>query len=396
MNIKLCSEIECTHCGACIASCSNNAVYFSKPDENGDSRPLIDENRCVKCGICQKVCPQFNPVSKREDFTVKYLAGWSKRFRLKGSSGGIFGEIADYIIRHDGYVSGAAFDKRGRLRHRLINDISQLPPLLGSKYLTSEAHNVFPLIKNNLNNGKMVLFVGTPCQVAGLKKYLKREYEKLITIDLVCFGCPTQELYQSYLRKINSKQTIVSYSFRRLDSNRPDNKIIYEDNTHGHIPNRYYTYMDGFTKGLSLKNSCYNCHYKNMERVGDITLGDYHTIRSEKPVLRAKISKGVSLIFINSHKGDYYFKQIIPNLILYKKDKHNACMTNISLREQVLKSDKRNAFCFAIQSSNMNLEEINKQFDLHGLKLSCIRFNTFFIKLLDIKKDICQMINSVL
>lgn len=395
-DIKLCSVDECTQCGACIAICKHHAISFSLPNQCGDRFPEIDKNQCISCGLCVKVCPQLsNQTASKNDFAIKYYAGWSKNYRLKGSSGGIFCEIASFFLLSGGYVCGAAFDDVGKLSHQVVSDIGSLPPLLGSKYLTSEAHSAFSQIKELLENQKKVLFVGTPCQVAGLKSYLKRNYDTLLTIDLVCFGAPTQEIYQSYIKKIPVTDTIVAYLFRRLDSNRPDCRIKYSNGGIARIPNKYYTYIDGFVRGLSMKKVCYECKYKNMQRVGDITLGDYHTVRTEKPILKRKISKGVSLIIINTPKGEFFFEKNIDKMELFQKNMEQVKATNISLNEQLELPEKRDEFCCAMCNRSKSLEEINRDFHLNGLRFSLIRFTPFCIKILDIKKDILQFINAV-
>ncbi|WP_278901360.1 Coenzyme F420 hydrogenase/dehydrogenase, beta subunit C-terminal domain [Leyella stercorea] len=395
--IELCSASNCTQCGACIELCPRKAISFSLPDKNGDKYPFIDELRCIQCGICQKGCPQLSRymIGQEKNFLPKYFAGWSKKHRLKGSSGGVFCELAEWAINNNGYVCGAGFDNNGILKHQLVNQMSQVKPLLGSKYTTSEAHAIFPLLKSKLKKDRLVLFVGTPCQVAGLKSFLKLDYDNLITVDLVCFGCPSQEIYQAYIKKIPTNSPIVGYKFRRLDSNRPDNQILLANGVCKHISNRYYTYIDGFVRGLCMKKACYNCHYKNLNRVGDITLGDYHTIRSEKPLLRAKISKGVSLICVNTQKGETFLRQISTHFELFDKSYSQASMTNVSLREQLEMPSSRDAFCASMYSKSISLENINKQFGLYGLKFSWVRFNPLFIKILDFKKDIIQLINSI-
>lgn len=394
---KLCDSKSCTQCGACIEVCKQHAINFSLPDVCGDKQPVIDTTACVGCGLCVRICPQLKMHKELKEliYSKEYYAGWSKNFRLKGSSGGIFGELASYVLRNNGYVCGASFDAEGHLKHQIINDISLLKVLLGSKYLTSEVHCVFPKIKHLLKEGFVVLFVGTSCQVAGLKNYLLNDYANLITIDLVCFGAPTQEVYQSFICKIPTRKKIIGYLFRRLDSNRPDFRVKLLDGTTKRLSNKYYTYIDGFVRGLSMKKACYNCKYKNMDRVGDITMGDYHTISKEKPFLRKRISKGVSLIIINTEKGNKFFNLVSDRFELFPKTKTLASATNISLREQLKEDERRDYFCRLMCDKKVSLYDINKIFNFQGLKFSFIRFNSTFIKLLDFKKDICQIFKSL-
>lgn len=393
---NLCDSQSCTQCGACIESCKQHAIDFSLPDKCGDKHPVIDSTVCVGCGFCVKTCPQLQERKTANHYTSEYYAGWSKNFRLNGSSGGIFAELAHYVLINKGYVCGASFDKNGHLRHHIINDVSMLNGLLGSKYLTSDVHAVFPKIRDLLRRGICVLFVGTSCQVAGLKNFLKKDHDNLITIDLVCFGAPSQEVYQAYIEKIPKKGKIVGYFFRRLDSCRPDFRVKFSDGKIKQLQNQYYTYIDGFVRGLSMKKACYNCKYKNMKRVGDITLGDYHTISIERPLLRRRISKGVSLVIINTEKGKSFWKNVSNEFVLFVKSRSLAEATNISLREQLKTNGKRDEFCRQICNKEIPLNVINRNFNLCGLKLSWIRFNRIFIKLLDVRKDMCQILKSLI
>lgn len=392
-NIKLCDDSLCTHCGACINICSRNAISFSKPNDLGDIHPSIDSNKCINCGLCFNVCPQlsrdlhFRSISK-----PLYYAGWSKRFRKKGSSGGVFGELACYVLSNGGIVCGAAYNQQGILVHKMIDSINDLELLVGAKYVTSDTGLIYIQILEELKKDKLVLFCGTPCQVVALYSVLPEKYiSNLLTIDLVCWGAPSQILYQAYMKKIMKirKKTFTGYSFRVLRSSRPD--------VHVHTSHKKYilkkseqTYNEAFGRYWAMKQSCYICRYKSINRLSDITLGDYHTIGKEKPFINKSISKGVSLIMLNTEKGKKIMEDCKLNFQLYKKNTEQVLNTNISIREAQPKPKERDLFCKLMMDENVPLREINNIFNFNGLKLSAFRTSFLGVIILDLIKDIKQ------
>lgn len=383
---SLLNKTDCPQCGACVAACPKRAISFSKPDDCGDTHLEILPDACISCGLCEKVCPQMSCGSDVVLSTSReFYAGWSRSFRLRGSSGGVFGAMASYAIEHGWYVCGAAFDSDGVLKHRIISSISELPQLLGAKYVRSVAYLCFKDIRSLLRNGHKVLFCGTPCQVAGLRKFLTVEYEGLICVDLVCFGVPSQELYHAFTGKLGVCHTIKSFGFRMLTSNRPD--LRYQDNEGWHqLRSSCFTYQEAFGMGLSHAKSCYHCKYKTMNRVGDITLGDYHSISRERPILRKCVSKGVSLIMVNTKDGGDFLHNI-TDLVLYPRTYEQARATNVSLCKCCEQPSMRDEFCRSVMSP-MSLKQINTKFGFRGLRFAVFRLNPITVELLDLLKDI--------
>lgn len=330
----------CTGCSACKQICPKDAISFV-PDENGFLYPKIDTEKCIQCGLCKNVCPILNKEEKEFD-NLFYMA-WNKdnTDRINGSSGGVFASIAKYVYKNEGIVYGAAFDKNFKLHHVRTENVEELPPLLGSKYLQSDVGDIFKDVKKDLQDDKLVLFVGTPCQVYGLKLFLKKEYKNLILCDFVCHGVPSQKIFDKY---IENTKDLESFSFR--------------DKTHGWITfsirKKFNNgkidickfpedmYMKGFLNNLYLRESCYNCKFTNLNRHSDITLGDFWGIEKYYPDI--DYQNGVSLVIINSTIGEEVFNEIKKELKTRKVDKNIAIENNACLEKPVRYNNNRNKF----------------------------------------------------
>lgn len=224
MSIKLCGDDLCTNCGACVNICPKSAISFCEPNLFGNTYPFINYGKCIGCGLCLKACPQLKPFSISKEIP-SYYAGWSKHFRLFGSSGGVFGELASLFLKQKGIVVGAAYNQDGVLVHSFVEKDSDLSFLLGSKYVTSDTRLIYRQVKDELKQGRHILFCGTPCQISALYSIIPaKDRTNLLTIDLVCWGAPPQSIYQSYINKLSKvkKSKILKYSFRVLNSNRLD------------------------------------------------------------------------------------------------------------------------------------------------------------------------------
>lgn len=298
---------ECSGCTACLHVCPKQCISM-KQDKEGFLYPVIDESSCIKCGLCEKICP-FNTTTYKNNEPVVYAA-YLKNIsqRMKSTSGGVFYAIAKWIIEQNGIVYGAAFDDKFRLKHIGVDSINDLWKLRGSKYLQSDLGNVFSEIKQFLVQGRWVYFVGVGCQVAGLHAFLRKEYENLITSDLVCHGTPSQLMFDwhlDYLRK-KEKGEIISYSFRDLESWGGGEIYKYISQTHKQGIRRLYgynlsPYLYSFMNAFNFRYSCYNCKFAKLPRQGDITLADYWGVRYFFQDLET--DKGVSLVLLNTSKA---------------------------------------------------------------------------------------------
>ena len=205
----------CCGCSACYDACPKSAITMIE-DKEGFLYPAIDEDKCIDCKLCEKVCPTKNK-KKNKSLLEAYAAyNTDENIRLKSSSGGVFSLIAEYVLRNQGVVYGAAFDENFEVEHLRVASVEELELLRGSKYVQSKLDGIYNLCKKDLEIGKQVLFTGTPCQVSGLKSFLRKEYDNLVCMDIVCHGVPSRMVWRKYLEyRINfAKSKIVQIAFR--------------------------------------------------------------------------------------------------------------------------------------------------------------------------------------
>lgn len=304
----ICNPLDCTACTACLHSCAHQAIQMEMSRE-GFLYPQIDDSKCTNCGLCSSICPsnRKDNIESGYDRQQPYLA-WSNndKERMASSSGGLFSAIANYVIEQGGVVCGAAYDSDMTVRHMIVDNAEDLDKLRGSKYVQSILGDVFKSIKAFLKGGRLVYFVGTPCQVAGLKSYLRKDYESLITSDLICHGVPSGELFKKQVRTLESKlgKKIINILFRSKNrfGQGCDFQVVTADKKSYFYCAELVPYFTGFWKNLTLRESCYRCKYASLQRIGDITLADFWLVK--KCFQDVRTSKGTSLVFVNSKKGD--------------------------------------------------------------------------------------------
>ena len=285
-------------------------------DDEGFLYPVIAKEQCINCGLCEKVCPVDNPLYKNDTCAVYAAYIKDEHQRMQSTSGGVFYAVAKWIIEQNGIVYGAAFDTNFKLRHIGVDSLSDLQQLRGSKYLQSNLGNVFSEIREHLKKGRWVYFVGVGCQVAGLHSFLRKEYDTLITSDLVCHGVPSQLMFDWHLDYLRQKEKgeITSYSFRDCEGWGGCETYEYVSQTRGkqgkkRLPSYFLSpYLYAFMWAFDYRYSCYDCKFARVPRQGDITLADYWGVRKFFPELDA--SKGVSLILVNSEKGSEVWEKI--------------------------------------------------------------------------------------
>ena len=309
---------ECTGCGACYNICPHAAIEM-KEDSEGFLFPYVNENMCLKCGLCSKICPQINISNLSSETKSCYAMMANEEIREKSSSGGIFTLLANHVISRGGYVVGAAFnDDFLSVSHILVDNIQDIEKLRQSKYLQSNTQKTFEQTKKLLSIGKTVLYTGTPCQIAGLKAYLQKDYENLITVDLLCHGTPSPGVFKEYIQSVSKEKQISNISFRSKINGWKDHtlSIFYADGSSFVEKASKNLYYQAFLQNLILRKSCENCTYTNLKRAGDITLGDFWGIQYFDTKLDD--DKGTSLVFINTLKGKKIFEQIRQNIKTYQ------------------------------------------------------------------------------
>lgn len=326
---------QCSGCSACVNVCAHNVLHLVK-DEEGFLYPEKNNN-CINCGLCERVCP-YNDDNKDyiQSSTPSVYASYSKKEREHSSSGGIFYVIGKSVIEKGGVVYGAAFNEDLKLQHQEANTIEELERLRGSKYIQSDMHFTFREIKTKLNSSIPVLFCGTPCQVAGLRSYLRKEYDNLFTIDVVCDGVPSQWMFDQHREHLEHKHNakLVSYSFR-------DNKgwsgceIAEFETKNGKRKTKVTPtyvlspYLYSFLYGYTYRYSCYKCRFAKIPRQGDITLGDFWGVEKYKPMIDK--TSGVSAVIINSEKGNQLWNSVKDGLIWEKSNLQEVCSKNTNI-----------------------------------------------------------------
>ncbi len=346
--MNICEFDECTGCGVCVDICNKDAVEMIK-DKHGFLRPIINVDKCISCGACQKKCPANCTVDKSSEPKEIYYA-WNKNKRTKelSTSGGVFPVFAKKIIDEGGAVAGVKWNNSFQTEYELIQSIDKLHTLYGSKYVQSHTNSIYSKVKQCLENGRKVLFAGTPCQNHALKSYLGKDYAGFFTIDLVCHGVPSEDVLKRYLLE-RSKGNLTNIKQIRLRHKRPYWDLCYvtidfKKGTQYSVHTINDSYFNLFNVGYSLRKSCTQCKYTNIKRCGDITLADFWGFRARN-FKSSQFLKGVSLVMINSKKGKELFERINNELIFGPATKDEALLSNKSLKEPYcLPSERLDAF----------------------------------------------------
>lgn len=312
--------LKCTGCASCFNVCPVNALDM-REDTHGFLYPHINNEFCIRCNQCQEVCPVLK---EKTDTPLKevrkcYAAMASDETRYYSSSGGIFSLFAEQVLNENGSVCGAAWKKNLQLQHILIHEKKDLIKLQKSKYVQSEIGIIYRKIKEELEDGKKVLFSGCPCQVAGLKQFLYKEYENLICISILCHGVPSQKMLRDSLQEFSKEKEIATLDFRdkAFGWDSLHLKLIYKDQSMRGLSLDESFYEQGFHYNLTLRDSCYDCKFCELPHEGDITLGDFWGIENYAPDLNDK--KGTSLVLVNTLKGQKLFESVLSKLKAFKE-----------------------------------------------------------------------------
>lgn len=347
---------ECCGCSACKNICPKSAIRMEE-DCYGFLYPIIDKQLCIACHACEKVCGYQKRQEESKPLQVLVAARKDKDKIMKSASGGIFAALAEDVLSEGGLVFGASMEYENNQlvpKHIEIENIEELTKLQGSKYVQSEIGDTYRVAKEKLLKGKKVLFSGTPCQIGGLKQYLGKDFDNLLTVDIICHGVPNARFFQSYIKCLEKKLNgrILDFKFRDKSKGWGLNgKIVYEDN-HNKVREKYISHYDSsyfklFLESSTYRESCYSCKYCNDSRPSDITLGDYWGIQKEHPeAFQEKGSyfnqeKGISVVVVSSIKGKNYIQKC--NYMLYSLNStySKAARKNGQLTHPSKRSDTR-------------------------------------------------------
>ncbi len=304
----------CCGCSACQSCCPVNAIEL-KQDINGFYTPVLDKEKCINCGLCAKTCPVINtPKTNNPDPKCYAAMANDDEIRRQSSSGGMFSMIADYVFSQGGVVCGAALADDFSVEHIIITSPDQMYRLRGSKYAQSRLGSVFRDIKELLTSGKIVLFTGTPCQSAGLKNYLKKDYENLYVVDLVCHGSPSIMVFHRYLDETFGRENLADYKFRTKEFGYSSFNCtaITKDGRHLSAGISIDRYEKAMHSGVGLNSVCADCMFAPAPRQGDLSIGDFWGISKYKEELNDNL--GTSVVLVNNPKGEALLNNVKESL----------------------------------------------------------------------------------
>ncbi|MBD5493516.1 MAG: 4Fe-4S dicluster domain-containing protein [Lachnospiraceae bacterium] len=311
-NVNQVDKGICTGCGACFNKCKFDAINMW-PDENGFLHPQIDDEKCVDCKMCLMSCPITNPVYKNNKEPKCYALWSDNETRKKSSSGGAFTVLAEAILDKGGIVCGAALKEDNvTVMHKFIEDKNELSLLQGSKYVQSDTLDTYVETEKLLKAGRMVLYSGCPCQIAGLNRFLGREYERLITIDLICHGVSSPRVLQKYIAEKEKKYgKIRNLRFRTKELEEGGwhrSHAMAFDSEKGRVVEERgkCDFLTPFLKSLSIRGGCGSCKFAKLPRQGDITIGDFWGISKYRADLDDDY--GTSVVLVNTEKGNIYLQ----------------------------------------------------------------------------------------
>lgn len=337
--IQIRDKKECCGCNACGDACAHGAITF-KTDIEGFWYPEVDKDKCVDCGLCEKVCPIINVDKlKKNDFAepICYAAEHKNiEVVFDSTSGGLFSALADIMYKSGGYVGGAVFNDDFSVRQYISNDRNDLPRLRSSKYLQSSLEGFFKQVRALVKAGEQVLVCGGPCQMAAMRSFLGRDYDNLIIADYICRGINSPKVWRKYLdsfeerygsKVVYCKAKSKEYGWRNLTQ-----KVILADGRHVYETREQSNYTKGYLRtNVYCRPSCYDCRFKGYPRIADITLADFWGIERISSSMEKDL--GTSLVMVNSKKGQAYFERVKTRVNCVEVPFHEAERGNPALNK---------------------------------------------------------------
>ncbi len=364
---------NCCGCALCEDVCPKNAISMIQKD--GFYYPTIEQNLCVDCGVCAKNCP-VNSVPHTQSDCIETFAVKHKNdgVVLNSSSGGIFTALSNKILSDGGYVIGADFDGDMNVIHNVASTAQQRDRMRGSKYIQSDTSGIYDKIKLLLKDGKPILFTGTPCQAAAVRKSFLNE-KNLYIVDIICHGVPNLDVWKKYVEFIENKyhRKLSFYSFRDKSVSGwrgYSAKLTFDDGTVVSHNNITGSFIELFRYDVCLRPSCTNCKFTSLNRQGDITIGDFWGIENVLPEISD--NKGISAVMINTAKGKHLFDSAIEEIDKYSCTPQDIAKGQPNLFRPSSYSNKAEAFQKDIKE--MSFEDVLKKYTRVGFKRRIIDF----------------------
>lgn len=309
---------DCTGCGGCAAICPKSCITMIA-DKEGFLYPQVQQSDCINCNLCEKVCPLLKRPALSKRTQALAAQNQDSSVRSTSSSGGVFTALAELVLREGGAVCAAVYGEDFSVQHKIAVTSDDIASMRGAKYAQSNIGQLYPELKELLDEDQSVLFVGTPCQCAGLKAYLGKDYSKLLLVDMICHGVPSPAVWHAYLqwrkKKDASGSAIDTVNLRSKSTGWSryaySVNITYLNGCAYSVPQGEDPFMSGFAQNLYLRPSCSNCAFKGVERCSDLTLGDCWGIWDSHPEFDD--NKGTSLVLIQSQKGQQMWNKIRSN-----------------------------------------------------------------------------------
>lgn len=346
--IALKEKQQCCGCGACAQACPKNCIVMQSDDE-GFLYPQIDQTVCIQCGLCEKVCPMLQSPAEDTSSQPKAYAAYNmdETIRLQSSSGGVFTLLALQTLQNGGGVFGATLSADCKsVHHTMVSSEVDLAKLRSSKYLQSEIGVCYKQTQAFLREGKPVLFSGTPCEIEGLKAFLRKDYDNLTCVDLVCHGAPSPKLWKQYVeyREKQNGQMVKEACFRYKENGWREYsvKLCFENNAEYIRKYNKDPFMQMFLQDLCLRPSCYSCPFKKKNRVSDITLADFWGSGRVCPDMDD--DKGLSLVIVHSSKGEKLLQKVKDKMKVLEVPLESALQGNPSMTHSCTKPAKRDEF----------------------------------------------------
>lgn len=360
-------KIDCFNCTACATVCPKKCITMKKDEKDGYIYPVIDKKECINCGRCKNVCINLNNANLQNDIKKSYLLyNLNEEIRRSSSSGGISTLLMEYVLSQNGVIYGAAYNEKLVVQHFRATTIEECEKFKTSKYVRSDISGIYEQVINDLKNGYMVLFTGTPCQIAGIKSIVnKKMQEKLILCEIMCDCVASPILFNKLIEHIEIKynKEVKNFNFR-CKINGANNKSaeieFKEENKKLILPinqnNEYSEYMQMFGCGLSAPTSCTKCEFEHInERISDFTIGDYW---GKKEFIKDD-NKGISFILLNTEKAIKIFENYIKNKVEYKEVQPLEALDNNHLEHKGIILNKEE---FMKDLPNLSFEELSKKY----------------------------------
>ena len=373
---------SCTGCGSCYNACPKNAITM-RGDEFGFYKPVIDNEKCVNCGLCEKVCPidKFNSTNENAPKVFALQINDEKQL-YKSASGGAFAVIAKEVISQGGVVYGVIYDDEMKVCHSRTETFDGLEKMYSSKYVQSNTKTTFKQAKEDLENEKTVLFSGTPCQIAGLKSYLRKDYQNLLTIDLVCHGVPSPkvfEIYKQEFMKNKPDETLLNVNFRSKKAGWGIHYLIHYTTItttlrNYHKPKDFWVYIMNYI----FNTSCGNCKFNKNPRVADISIGDFWGVDEYDKSLNN--DKGLSILLINNEKGAKNLKVVQDKCRLQEVPYDVAIKRNPNIKQSSIAEPNREQFLEDVCIKNISLKKTAKKYLRVPLHIAIYRLLPQFAK----------------